>query len=518
MRACPIKYNSHCCVNGYPWAREGRMPNRSLVQTSLRPSPPDGNINSPAGQLRPNRSFSRPVAPLTTHRAADGRRRLSRPPPVATTPRVSPPRHPLSFPAAKPPRRILLFTRVAATTATDCPVPRTVIRMFSSNGSRILVGWIVGRSRNPGKADVPGPGFPNKRGDVDLFLRPEPRRLATVYGDRSGGPPPPGHANREHERKDMKTWVTCLAGTMVLALSAPAAPAAEDRPAPPQRGAFFERLDADKDGRVVIDDVPDRAPDWVRELLRRADRNRDGQVTREEMAKQRSRHTGAPGARFGRRPADQKTQPSRPSKVRFAGPPRKGKPGPHPRPPACPWCGRGAMRPWGGWGHWGYWGVGPATRWHASHSPRIAPGGRGPAMHHGPWGPRGPWHAGPMMGDRTWSGHRGWDRPAGKPRRPEFSQQRPRDGRGRWSPADRPGAGKPPVPPSGEIGRSPRTKMADPGKPDRPRPGREVKKSEDRPRPGRDAKKSAEEPQPPTDRKTEAEKKTDDAAKAAWWR
>ncbi len=177
------------------------------------------------------------------------------------------------------------------------------------------------------------------------------------------------------KEKNMRTWVTCLAGTIVLALLAPAAMAGEDRPGPPQRGAFFERLDADKDGRVAIDDVPDRAPDWVRDALRRADRDRDGQVTREEIDKFWSRRESGPGAEFGRRPADQQ---ARPSKVRPGGPPRDWERGPNVRGPVCPWCGRGAMKPWGAGGT-GEAGV-LARRWdgtpHAVLGWRPAVGGR----------------------------------------------------------------------------------------------------------------------------------------------
>jgi hypothetical protein len=315
----------------------------------------------------------------------------------------------------------------------------------------------------------------------------------------------------------MRTWVTCLAGTIVLALLAPAAMAGEDRPGPPQRGAFFERLDADKDGRVAIDDVPDQAPDWVRDALRRADRDRDGQVTREEIDKYWSRRESGPGAQFGRRPADQQ---ARPFKGRPGGPPRDWEPGPNVRGPVCPWCGRGAMKPWRGWGYWGGGSAGPTMGRHSSRGPWMAPGGRGPAMHPGPWGP---WHAGPMIWDRGWPAHRGWDRPAGKPGHPEFGDQRPRDGRGRWSPADWPRDGKPPMAPPDQIGRSPRSRMADPWNPDRLRPGREVKKSDDRPRPDQEAKTPAKKTEQPgdkkTDKKSETEKKIDDASKPApWWK
>lgn len=62
----------------------------------------------------------------------------------------------------------------------------------------------------------------------------------------------------------------------------PDRPLAKDRPAPDK---LFERLDANRDGKVVLDEVPEKRREMFQKLIARADKDGDGAVTREEFAK-----------------------------------------------------------------------------------------------------------------------------------------------------------------------------------------------------------------------------------------
>ncbi len=104
---------------------------------------------------------------------------------------------------------------------------------------------------------------------------------------------------------------------------------------------LFERLDSDHDGQVTLNELPDRLPDHIKELIKRSDTNGDEKISREELAAAviRSR-PGQPGAspRGPRPPAegtrgarpDQKTrEPQRPPAARGSrGPSRPAKPSP----------------------------------------------------------------------------------------------------------------------------------------------------------------------------------------------
>ncbi|TWT77460.1 transaldolase/EF-hand domain-containing protein [Posidoniimonas polymericola] len=52
---------------------------------------------------------------------------------------------------------------------------------------------------------------------------------------------------------------------------------------------MFKQLDANRDGRVALDEVPEQARDRVERLLRAADRDRSGDVTLEEFQRQAQR-------------------------------------------------------------------------------------------------------------------------------------------------------------------------------------------------------------------------------------
>ncbi|MEX2113735.1 MAG: hypothetical protein WD845_11150 [Pirellulales bacterium] len=65
-------------------------------------------------------------------------------------------------------------------------------------------------------------------------------------------------------------------------LERPERPTREGRPEP---GRFFERLDADKDGRVTLDEVPAERRAGFAKLIERGDKDGDGALTKEELAR-----------------------------------------------------------------------------------------------------------------------------------------------------------------------------------------------------------------------------------------
>ncbi|HID76490.1 MAG TPA: hypothetical protein EYP56_10890, partial [Planctomycetaceae bacterium] len=56
---------------------------------------------------------------------------------------------------------------------------------------------------------------------------------------------------------------------------------------------LFGRLDANDDGRISMDEVPEQAPDRLKSLLRRADADGDKVVTKGELAQ--AMRVGRPG-------------------------------------------------------------------------------------------------------------------------------------------------------------------------------------------------------------------------------
>ncbi|MEX0978051.1 MAG: hypothetical protein WDZ48_04330, partial [Pirellulales bacterium] len=86
----------------------------------------------------------------------------------------------------------------------------------------------------------------------------------------------------------------------------PDRPDAKGRPEP---GKLFERLDANGDGKVVLDEVPEKRREMFQKLIARVDKDGDGAVTREEFAKAPpppGGDAGKPGKRpeSGRGPAE----------------------------------------------------------------------------------------------------------------------------------------------------------------------------------------------------------------------
>ena len=57
------------------------------------------------------------------------------------------------------------------------------------------------------------------------------------------------------------------------------------RPGPGNPEEFFGRLDTNGDGKLTVDEAPDRAKPMVENILRRAGKERDGSLTREEFLK-----------------------------------------------------------------------------------------------------------------------------------------------------------------------------------------------------------------------------------------
>jgi len=48
-------------------------------------------------------------------------------------------------------------------------------------------------------------------------------------------------------------------------------------------GAMFDRVDKNKDGAITADELPKEAPDFVKEMLKKADKDGDKKVTKEEI-------------------------------------------------------------------------------------------------------------------------------------------------------------------------------------------------------------------------------------------
>lgn len=128
-----------------------------------------------------------------------------------------------------------------------------------------------------------------------------------------------GHSPQNKEERTMYK-VACL--LVVGAIALPTAAVADERPAPHRLrpAALFERLDANRDGQVTADEIPDGAPERLKSLLKRADKNADQKLTPDELAviappidpraartpasrPAQSRRTRAPEARREQRPS-----------------------------------------------------------------------------------------------------------------------------------------------------------------------------------------------------------------------
>ena len=108
---------------------------------------------------------------------------------------------------------------------------------------------------------------------------------------------------------------------------------------PPTRARpemLFKRLDANGDGQVAAEEIPERAPESLKAMLKRADGNEDGKITAEEFAASvKQPHHGS--AARPRRPAPTTAgsrRPGPPHRTSASGPRRPGPPrGPTAGPP-----------------------------------------------------------------------------------------------------------------------------------------------------------------------------------------
>ena len=144
----------------------------------------------------------------------------------------------------------------------------------------------------------------------------------------------------------MRTWFLIVA-TALAVVVLPQIAAAEDADKGPQRsriGVFFERLDANKDGQISAAEIPERAPDRFKEFLKRADRNRDQKVSREELAAVAERLRGVAAGRD--REAAQRAREAAMRRAREAAQHRRGRPsaGKRPGPPRHPGPAHAATR------------------------------------------------------------------------------------------------------------------------------------------------------------------------------
>lgn len=128
---------------------------------------------------------------------------------------------------------------------------------------------------------------------------------------------------------------------------------ADDRgPGPPRPELPFKRLDANADGKVALDEIPEGAPERFKAMLKRADRNQDTFITAEEFAAAAKQHRPfgpTPGSRRPGPPAAASRRPGPPGppvgegplggmgppfmRGRGDGPPPFGPRGPRAQPP-----------------------------------------------------------------------------------------------------------------------------------------------------------------------------------------
>ena len=83
----------------------------------------------------------------------------------------------------------------------------------------------------------------------------------------------------------MRKLAVCLLSSLPIVFGAGGLPAAEDQrgPGPFEPGVLFQRLDKNHDGKITADEIPDAAPDRLKEMLKRADKNQDKAVTADEL-------------------------------------------------------------------------------------------------------------------------------------------------------------------------------------------------------------------------------------------
>ncbi len=108
----------------------------------------------------------------------------------------------------------------------------------------------------------------------------KPNSVSVVYQTGRHAAVPPTNTRKE---RVMRLWIMVFAGASVLALGARGGVAQEGRGGPPGHPNFFERLDADKDGKVALDEVPEGAPEHVKAMLNKADEDGDKVLTKDEL-------------------------------------------------------------------------------------------------------------------------------------------------------------------------------------------------------------------------------------------
>lgn len=82
-----------------------------------------------------------------------------------------------------------------------------------------------------------------------------------------------------------RTLPIVLTALAVVLLPQAVLAADDPRPhTPPDPQSLFRRLDANHDGEISADEIPDRAPQYFKGMLGRADKNADKKITPEELA------------------------------------------------------------------------------------------------------------------------------------------------------------------------------------------------------------------------------------------
>ncbi|MFO7902655.1 MAG: EF-hand domain-containing protein [Planctomycetota bacterium] len=140
----------------------------------------------------------------------------------------------------------------------------------------------------------------------------------------------------------LKTLPLLSAALAILLL--PWTVSAEDKKdGPPRRGpaAMFDKLDENDDGTISKDEISEKAPDRLKEMLKKSDADGDGKVTREEFRAATKERMEAMKKRVEQRRKDgpARRKPGAARRGRHPGPPKGGFKGRRP--------GRPGMRPQG---------------------------------------------------------------------------------------------------------------------------------------------------------------------------